>query len=142
MQRYFDKLRDTQGIELTPAQKAWYVKKAGTQLCDMKREYPSTPEEAFEASLEGAYYADQLAAAELQGRVGEFPAEPGVPVDTAWDIGIGDYTSIWFFQRLARPHPACALPAGLRRGLAALRHRAVTAARAARLDVGRGVLAA
>jgi phage terminase large subunit len=40
-----------------------------------------------------------LAAAELQQRVGEFPAEPGVPVDTAWDIGIGDYTSIWCFQR-------------------------------------------
>jgi hypothetical protein len=98
--RYFDKLRDTQGIELTPAQQAWYVKKAGTQLADMKREYPSTPEEAFEASLEGAYYADQLAAAELQGRIGNFPAEPGVPVHTAWDIGIGDYTSIWFFQRL------------------------------------------
>jgi hypothetical protein len=98
--RYFDKLRDTQGIELTPAQRAWYVKKAGTQLSDMKREYPSTTEEAFEASLEGAYYADQLAAAELQGRVGEFPAEPGIPVDTAWDIGIGDYTSIWCFQRL------------------------------------------
>jgi hypothetical protein len=36
---------------------------------------------------------------ELQQRVGEFPAEPGVPVDTAWDIGIGDYTSIWCFQR-------------------------------------------
>ena len=98
--RYFDKLRDTQGIELTPSQKAWYVKKAGTQLSDMKREYPSTAEEAFEASLEGAYYADQLAAAELQQRVGEFPAEAGVPVDTAWDIGIGDYTSIWCFQRL------------------------------------------
>ena len=23
-----------------------------------------------------------------------------MPVDTAWDIGIGDYTSIWLFQRL------------------------------------------
>ncbi len=66
----------------------------------MKREYPSTPDEAFEASLEGAYYADQLAAAELQGRIGNFPAETGVPVDTAWDIGIGDYTSIWLFQRI------------------------------------------
>ena len=64
----------------------------------MKREYPSTPEEAFEASLEGAYYADQLAAAELQGRVGDFPAEPGVPVDTRWDIGIGDYTSDLVFS--------------------------------------------
>jgi hypothetical protein len=33
------------------------VKKADTQLEDMKREFPSTPEEAFEASVEGAYYA-------------------------------------------------------------------------------------
>ena len=40
----------------------------------MKREYPSTPEEAFEAALKGAYYADQMAAAELQGRIGEHKA--------------------------------------------------------------------
>ena len=38
-------------------QMAWYVKKSDTQLEDMKREYPSTPEEAFEATVEGAYYA-------------------------------------------------------------------------------------
>jgi hypothetical protein len=34
---------------------AWYQKKADTQLEDMRREFPSTPEEAFEASVEGAY---------------------------------------------------------------------------------------
>ena len=31
----------------------------------MKREYPSTPEEAFEASIEGAYYSELLAKAVL-----------------------------------------------------------------------------
>jgi hypothetical protein len=72
--RYFDKLRDTAGIVLTPAQQAWYVKKAEIQLSDMGREYPSTPEEAFAASVEGAYYSELLAAAEHQGRIGEFPA--------------------------------------------------------------------
>ena len=66
---------------------------------DMKREYPSTPEEAFEASVEGAYYGQELAAAELQGRIGHFPASPELPVHTAWDIGRGDYTAIWFWQR-------------------------------------------
>src|SRR5262249_45744117 len=65
-----------------------------------KREYPSTPEEAFEASVEGAYYSELLAAAELQGRIGEFPAIEDVPVDVSWDIGIGDQTSLWFSQRL------------------------------------------
>jgi hypothetical protein len=43
------------GIALTRAQMAWYQKKADTQLEDLRREFPSTPEEAFEASVEGAY---------------------------------------------------------------------------------------
>ena len=85
---------------LSPAKQAWYVKKAETQLSDMRREYPSTSEEAFEASIEGAYFADQLAAAELQGRIGEHRLLPDVPVNTAWDIGVGDYTSIWFWQQM------------------------------------------
>ncbi len=96
--RYFDKLSETQGVNLSARQQAWYVKKAETQLDDMKREYPSTPEEAFEASLEGAYFASQMAAAELHGRIGDFKFLPGIPVNTAWDIGVGDDTSIWFWQ--------------------------------------------
>ena len=65
----------------------------------MKREYPATLSEAFEASIEGAYYAEQLAQAELQGRVGPFRALEELPVHTAWDLGVGDATSIWFFQK-------------------------------------------
>lgn len=98
-QRYFAKV-ESQGIALRPEQKAWYVKKAEVQKSDMLREYPSTPDEAFEASIEGAYYANEMAAADLAGRIGAFAAIPGVPVNTAWDIGYGDYTSIWFFQRI------------------------------------------
>jgi hypothetical protein len=98
--RYFDTLEEAHTISLSPSQRAWYVKKADTQLEDMKREYPSTPEEAFEASVEGAYYAQQMAKAELQQRIGSFSAEPGYKVHTAWDIGIGDDTAIWFFQIL------------------------------------------
>ena len=96
---YFDKLEQTKGIKLSAEKRAWYVKKAETQLADMKREYPSTPEEAFEASIEGAYFADQLATAELQGRIGEHRLLPDIPVNTAWDIGVGDYTSIWLWQQ-------------------------------------------
>lgn len=97
--RYFDKLA-TFGVRLTPGQEAWYVKKAETQLEDMKREYPSTAEEAFEASVEGAYYGHQMARAEMDQRIGVFPWNPKYPVHTAWDIGIGDETTIWFFQIL------------------------------------------
>ena len=114
--RYFDKLeaelakdeadvwlrplKVMRPVKITADQRAWYVKKAFTQLDDMKREYPSTPQEAFEAVLEGAYYATQLAAAEMEGRIGRYRAIDGVAVHTAWDIGRKDYTSIWFFQTL------------------------------------------
>jgi hypothetical protein len=84
--RYFDQLEETHDITLNAAQRAWYVKKSDTQLEDMKREYPSTPEEAFEAS-EGAYYAQQMAKVELQQRIGSFPAEPNFKVNTAWTLG-------------------------------------------------------
>jgi hypothetical protein len=100
--KYFEQLQATHGIVLSPAQQAWYLKKAETQLADMRREYPSTPEEAFEASVEGAYYGEQMAAAELQGRIGHFPANPDLPVHTAWDIGRHDYTAIWSWQRLGK----------------------------------------
>jgi hypothetical protein len=98
--RYFVKLAETAGIELSAEQQAWYAAKAETQLADMRREYPSTAEEAFESSVEGAYFAEQLARAETEGRIGDFPAIADVPVNTSWDLGIGDATAIWFWQML------------------------------------------
>jgi hypothetical protein len=74
-QQYFDKLEE-QGIRLTREQRAWWVKKAETLAGDMKREYPATPEEAFEQALEGAYFAQDLFAAAKQGRIGGFPYSP------------------------------------------------------------------
>jgi phage terminase large subunit len=47
---------------------------------------------------EATYYARLIAAADKEGRIGDFPHEPGRPVRTAWDIGIDDHTAIWFIQ--------------------------------------------
>jgi hypothetical protein len=99
MRKYFSKLEGL-GISLTARKRAWYVKKAEVQGADMKREYPSTPEEAFEASVEGAYYAEQMARVDAEGRIGVFKAVEGYPVHGAHDIGVGDNHSIWFFQIL------------------------------------------
>jgi hypothetical protein len=97
---YFAKLAG-QGINLTSEQMAWYVRKAASQgLGDMKREFPSTAEEAFEASVEGAYYSDQMAKAEAERRIGSFPAIENVPVHCVMDIGVSDATAIWWFQVL------------------------------------------
>ena len=89
-EEYFEGLRDEHGIDLTQEQKAWYVKKIETQGEDMKREYPSTPEEAFEASIQGAYYAKQMAKVREQKRIWRIPYEPTVPVNVAWDLGMDD----------------------------------------------------
>lgn len=97
---YFEKLRIDNGIELTAEQKAWYVKKAAQQGSDMKREFPSTPKEAFEASIEGAYYAVQMARAETQGRICELPIEPSIGTETWWDLGMDDLMTIVWVQRV------------------------------------------
>lgn len=47
---------------------------------------------------EASYYGRALAVAENEGRIGDFPHLPALPVKTAWDIGMDDYTSIWFIQ--------------------------------------------
>lgn len=96
-QKYFEKLED-QGINLTLGQKRWYVKKEESQGGDMKREFPATPEEAFEQALEGAYFSRELAIAEKFGRIGSFPLNLRYPVNSFWDLGRNDLNTIWLHQ--------------------------------------------
>lgn len=96
---YFAKLKDKHGIDLSEAQKAWYSAKWKTLGDDMRREYPSTPEEAFEQSIEGAYYARQFAKIYSDGRICK-SLNNAAKVNTVWDIGVGDSTAIWFYQKI------------------------------------------
>ena len=61
-------------------------------------EYDQEFECSFEAAVKGAIYAKELAEARTGGRVTAVPYDPVLPVDTDWDIGIGDATAIWFSQ--------------------------------------------
>ena len=101
---YFAALASEHGIGLSAAQQAWYVRKATSQGDEMRREFPSTPDEALAAPVEGAYYAQEMARAERDGRIGRVPWEASVPVDTFWDLGRNDDTVIWFHQRVGREH--------------------------------------
>ena len=56
---------------------------------------------SFDATIEGAYYASEMAAAEAAKRMLRIPIDPTVRVDTAWDLGIDDATAIWFVQDVA-----------------------------------------
>lgn len=59
---YFAYLENNHGIILDPEQKAWYVAKAATLKGDIKREYPSYPEEAFMHSGRPVFDPEQVAA--------------------------------------------------------------------------------
>lgn len=54
----------------------------------------------FDAAIPGAYYGEHMAAAQREGRIGEFPWMSNLPVGTAADLGHGDQTVIWFYQQL------------------------------------------
>ncbi|WP_321449278.1 terminase [uncultured Cohaesibacter sp.] len=98
MAEYFDK-KEKEGVPpLSDRKKAWYVLKEKEQGEDMKKEYPSTPDEAFEAAIEGAYFAKQLTTLRKLKRIGSVPFDPALPVNSFWDLGMDDSMTIWLHQ--------------------------------------------
>lgn len=79
------------------------------ELAEMKAELGSEEEAQakfdqeymvdFDAAVPGAYYAAELKRLEARGGLKTDLYDPKLPVDTAWDLGIDDYTAIWFIQR-------------------------------------------
>lgn len=61
-------------------------------------EYAQEFECSFEASVKGAIYARELEQARTDLRVCRVPYDPVLPVDTDWDLGMGDAMTIWFSQ--------------------------------------------
>lgn len=94
---YFESLL-SRGVSLNDEQKWWYCAKYSVQGEDMLREYPSTPDEAWEQSNQGLYYGRQIITARLEKRISFVPYDESVPVHTAWDLGYNDSNAIWFFQ--------------------------------------------
>jgi phage terminase large subunit len=57
---------------------------------------------SFTLGIDGSYYAKYLKDAEDENRVGKVPYDKHARVNTAWDIGYGDSTSIVFFQMIGK----------------------------------------
>lgn len=65
----------------------------------LKREYPTTPQEAFDAVSEGTYYGEQIGLMEQNGQIGLYPHQRGMKVHTVWDLGVGKNMVVGFYQR-------------------------------------------
>jgi phage terminase large subunit len=64
-------------------------------------QYDQEFECSFDAAIQGAYYGVLMREAEEDGRICRVPHDPALVVHTAWDLGIGDSTVIWFAQQHA-----------------------------------------
>ena len=100
---HFDVVEALMGCRIDPDQRAWYVATKNADFLGaeerMWQEYPSTPDEAFQVSTEGNYYAKDCAALRKRGGITRVPVLD-VPVNTFWDIGNSDGCAIWFHQEL------------------------------------------
>lgn len=94
----------------------WFVqvlKASQTGLIDpaeldrLKRSMPANEYEqefecSFDAAITGAYFAEQIKALEAEQKITAVPYDPAFSVYTAWDLGISDSMSIWFWQMVGR----------------------------------------
>ena len=100
MREYFEELRVKHGVVTDGEHQAWYVNVRETLgPDDMRSEHPSTPDECFFASLEGAYWKNEMNAARRDRRIGlPVPYDDSRPVHTYWDLGMDGNMAIGFMQ--------------------------------------------
>ena len=65
-------------------------------------QYEQEYECSFDAAVMGTYYGKLMTTAEAEKRICVVPYDPAALVWTAWDIGIGDKTAIWWCQVIGR----------------------------------------
>lgn len=65
-------------------------------------DYEQEFECSFSAAIKGAYYSDELKLAEEQNRLCAIPYSTHLLVDTHWDLGFDDATSIIFKQQVGK----------------------------------------
>ncbi len=97
-QEYLDRIEIERKRIIDEDQRRWYEMKQRMLGDSIKQEYPSTPKEAFESANEGLYYGAQLSKIRASGNICNVPYDDSNVVNTAWDIGLDDFTSIYCFQ--------------------------------------------
>ena len=72
------------------------------ELAAMRREMPANEaaqelDLSWTAAITGAIFGAEMAEAERDGRITTVPADDGLPVHSAWDLGIRD-SAVWLYQ--------------------------------------------
>lgn len=82
----------------------WFTEELRDEMEELRSkdqdEYLHVWEGHCRSILEGAVYAAELRDSVSFKRITRVPYDPTKPVDTVWDLGYSDMTSIWFVQRI------------------------------------------
>lgn len=104
---FYDRWNDAQG---DPEWFAMMLRASETGIVDQEElrsaqklmseaQYAQEYECSFDAAIEGAYFGALIEKAQAEGRIAPLPHNPALPVYVAFDLGVGDDTSVWFAQR-------------------------------------------
>ncbi len=80
----------------------WLTESSRAKIEHLQRTDPAAFDFIYEgncrSSVEGAIFAAEIRKATEESRICQVPYNRARPVDTAWDLGFGDLTAIWFLQ--------------------------------------------
>jgi phage terminase large subunit len=89
-------------VHTTWRDNSWLTDVMRQDMADLKARDSDAFDNIYEGlcrhAVEGAIYKAELGRAEKDGRFCKVPYDTSRPVDTFWDLGYGDNTSIWFAQ--------------------------------------------
>ena len=89
-------------VEVNYNDNPWFPQVLEEQRLEDQQKRPETYAHVWEGEFllftEGAYYATEMRELEAEGRLTTVAYDKQLPVVTAWDLGMGDSTSIWFAQ--------------------------------------------
>lgn len=102
IEEYFRELTLKISKTFSREQKLWYAAKKLEQGMWVKREYPSTMDEALSVPMAGTIYGEQMDQLRQKKRIVPFEAEISVPAYTFWDIGLSDFGCKWLIQFVGR----------------------------------------
>ena len=93
---------DSKIVRINWNENPWFPETLEKERLEDKAKRPDIYDHVWEGDFlthaEGAYYAVEMRTAKDAGRIGVVNYEPSLPVTTAWDLGVGDSTAIWFAQ--------------------------------------------
>lgn len=97
---YFNRMKEVYGVDVPESARLWWEWKNGQSDFNMGEEYPTVPDEAFDAIGDDAIYCAQFRKLRRDNRIGcRFVVHSYAPVYCTWDIGVADHMATVFSRR-------------------------------------------